>query len=372
MTDQYVVSGDKLVASGLCLSRDENGEIVFSDKLIPGEVALVQDDFKKGKTRFNSIVELQDISDFRVKEPCPYVAHGCGGCDWQHIETSAQSNFKREIIVDSIVRIAKLGTYEEVSSFVHEIKVYDYERYRTSARVFINKGKWGFKKHNSHETITIKDCLILDPETQQLAFDASKAYENERGEVEVAIRRSPDLHMDQIMKVSPESFYQSHIAAPKALSDYILDKIKDLGPKLHCLDLYSGVGLFSVAMAKVGHSVVAVEGNPVAIKDAKVNSKDLDIEVIHSDVNEYFYSGEKACDVLIADPSRDGITKYGLENVLSAKAENIFLVSCDPAAGARDISLLCANGYRLIDVQPFDLFGHTHHVEMISLLKKDQ
>lgn len=366
---QYEVEGVKLVASGLCLSRDNDGEILFVEKLLPGEKALAAETYRKGKTRFARIETLNESSGLRVDEPCPYVAKGCGGCDWQHIEPTAQSAFKREIIVDALVRIAKIGTYDEVEDLVAPTEILDQVGYRTTARIFTRGGQWGFKKAHSNETVIIEHCMVLDSETGQLANDGATAYAHEQGENEISIRRSPDPFLGIPMKVSPKSFYQSHIDAPVVLTDYVMSIVKDLGKNLNCVDLYSGVGVFAMALATAGHKVVAVEGNPNAVKDAKLNCKDLAVEVINKDVSKYRYAKDlPACDVLIADPSREGITKLAIDGVLSAKAKTVILVSCDPAAGARDISLLKEAGYELESVVPFDLFGNTHHIEMISRL----
>lgn len=368
---QYEVTGVKLVASGLTLSRDKSGEILFVEKLLPDEKALVVETYRKGKTRFARIEKLLSKSEFRINEPCEYVAQGCGGCDWQHIAPEAQLDFKREIIVDALVRIAKVGSIEEVEELVLNTSAQSMTNYRTSARIFTNGEKWGFKKSHSNETVFVDKCLVLNSETQQLAYDAATAYAQISGENEIAIRRSPDLFIGDPIRVSPKSFYQSHIDAPVVLTEYILELIKPLGNSLKCVDLYSGVGIFAIALAKAGHKVVAIEGNPIAVKDAKINCKDLDVEVVNKDVSKYRYqSNLPDCDLLIADPSREGITKEAIDGVLSAKAKTIILISCDPAAGARDILLLRNAGYILDSAKPFDLFGNTHHVEMVSLLTR--
>ena len=155
------------------------------------------------------------------------------------------------------------------------------------------------------------------------------------------------------------------------MTKFVLEQSKLLGDNLQCVDLYCGVGIFAIALAKAGHKVVAVEGNPHAVKDAKINANDLDVEVINKDVSKYRYQKDlPKCDLLVADPSREGITKLAIDGVLSADAKTIILISCDPAAGARDILLLRNAGYSVKLVKPFDLFGNTHHVEMATVLTK--
>ena len=92
-----------------------------------------------------------------------------------------------------------------------------------------------------------------------------------------------------------------------------------------------------------------------------------------SDVKKFRYDNAAfggSCDLVVADPSREGITKLAIEAVLSCEAKKVILISCDPAAGARDILLLEENGYTLKSCEPIDMFSYTHHVEMFSVLER--
>ena len=299
---------------------------------------------------------------------------GCGGCDWQHINPAAQSRYKRDIVVDALTRIGKIVDAENV---VRDCVVMGNARYRSSARILATSTSWGFRASHSHIMVPVDDCLVLHSECVQQAHDAMGALEGDVSEVhEAHVRRAPDVFQDTRLAVSPKSFFQGHVDAPRVLSELILARTNEMRSgeqRLTCVDLYSGVGVFSLALARAGHRVIAVEGNPFAVGDAHKNLIDCDATVIHSDVKKFRFDVHtfgNTCDVVVVDPSREGIAKEALDAVTSCNARRIILVSCDPAAGARDIALLGAAGYVLSESTPIDMFGHTHHVEMVSILDK--
>jgi tRNA/tmRNA/rRNA uracil-C5-methylase (TrmA/RlmC/RlmD family) len=365
VTNIVRATGEKLVATGACLSRQDDGEIVFVDGLLPGEVAEVETQ-KRAGTKFATAISIENPSVHRVQPPCPYVAAGCGGCDWQHIDINVQPQFKREIVIDALTRLGKI---DNADSLVQATIALPVTRYRTSARVAIEKGKWGFFHSKSHHIVPIEDCLVMHEECCQQARDAIVAANGES--VEASIRRAPDAFCDVNLAVSPKSFFQSHIDAPQTLTKIIGELISGIGENLHCVDLYSGVGIIALYLAANGHSVVAVEGNKNAVNDAQRNLATFDARIVHCDVRDFRYEDEwGSCDVVVADPSREGITKEGIDALLSCDADHVILISCDPASGARDVRLLNEHGYELKTGIPIDMFGHTHHVETVMLLSR--
>src|SRR5690606_20607671 len=108
----------------------------------------------------------------------------------------------------------------------------------------------------------------------------------------------------------------------------------ELGESLNCVDLYSGVGIFAVGLSLDGHSVISVESNESAVEDALVNLKEFDAEILEGNVDDFDYDEEEFgnCDLVVADPSRDGLGGKGLSSVLSCTVKRVVLISCDPAA----------------------------------------
>jgi tRNA/tmRNA/rRNA uracil-C5-methylase (TrmA/RlmC/RlmD family) len=133
------------------------------------------------------------------------------------------------------------------------------------------------------------------------------------------------------------------------------------------VDLYSGVGLLAGAVARPGRRVIAVEGNPAAVRDAKHNLADLDVTVQRGDVARW---DPEPADVVIADPARAGLGADVVGRIARSDATRVVLVACDAAALGRDVQLLTQAGYRLDHATPVDLFVHTSHVEVVAVLDR--
>lgn len=176
-------------------------------------------------------------------------------------------------------------------------------------------------------------------------------------------------------KVGPKSFYQTN-----SEQAYELYKITREAAALEAddvlYDLYTGTGTIANFCAKRCKKVVGIEYVPEAIEDAKVNSAINGIE------NTVFYAGDMKKvldndfiarngrpDVIILDPPRAGVDEPVIDVILNAAPKRIVYVSCNPATQARDLALM-SGMYRVVSVQPVDMFPHTHHVENVVKLEK--
>ena len=178
---------------------------------------------------------------------------------------------------------------------------------------------------------------------------------------------------DLLFKVGPKSFYQTNSAQAYELYK-VAREFADLKPTDTLYDLYTGTGTIANFCARRCKKVVGVEYVPEAIEDAKVNSAINGIE------NTAFYAGDMKKvldkvfierngrpDVIILDPPRAGVDEPVIDVILAAAPERIVYVSCNPATQARDLALM--NGqYKVVAVQPVDMFPHTHHVENVVKL----
>jgi 23S rRNA (uracil1939-C5)-methyltransferase len=135
------------------------------------------------------------------------------------------------------------------------------------------------------------------------------------------------------------------------------------------VDAYCGVGLFAATVFPPDRHVIAIEANPSACADARINLTERDVEVVQSPVEEW--SPQPAA-VVVADPARDGLRAGGVDVLTATNAQVIVLISCDPASLGRDARLLIAKGYRLEYSEVLDLFPHTHHVEVVSRFVRDE
>lgn len=184
-----------------------------------------------------------------------------------------------------------------------------------------------------------------------------------------------NLNKQQIkFRISAKSFYQTNAKQAEALY-HIAGNMADLNGNEVVYDLYTGTGTIANFIASKAKKVVGIEYVPDAIEDAKINSE---INNIH---NTVFYAGDMKDlltdeftamngkpDVIITDPPRAGMHENVCNQLLKLEAEKIVYVSCNPATQARDLALLHEK-YKVMQVQPVDMFPHTEHVENVVLLK---
>jgi 23S rRNA (uracil1939-C5)-methyltransferase len=141
-------------------------------------------------------------------------------------------------------------------------------------------------------------------------------------------------------------------------------------------DLYTGTGTIANFVAHQARQVIGIEYVPEAIEDAKINAQinKLDNTLFFAGdmkdiLNEDFIAQYGRPDVIITDPPRAGMHEDVINTILFAEPQRIVYVSCNPATQARDLSMLDSK-YRVVKVQPVDMFPHTHHVENVVLLEK--
>ena len=174
---------------------------------------------------------------------------------------------------------------------------------------------------------------------------------------------------------SPESFFQPNPLQTAALYRQVktysgLDRGKTV------YDLYTGIGSIACYLANDAGQVIGIEGNPVAIRDANKNAALNGLsntQFIAGDILETFTPAfidhHPKADLIILDPPRSGTLTEIKKALLYAAPQKIIYVSCNPVSLAWDLKQLCAGGYRVTAIQPFDMFPHTHHVETVCLLE---
>jgi len=180
-----------------------------------------------------------------------------------------------------------------------------------------------------------------------------------------------------VFTISPKSFFQTNTLQAQTLYRTVRD-FAALQGKETLYDLYTGTGTIALYLAAEAKKVVGIEYVPEAIEDAKKNAARNNIHnaVFHAgDMKDLFkpafFAANGQPDVIVLDPPRAGIHPAVVENVLQSGAQRLVYVSCNPATQARDMAVLAA-AYRIVKVQPVDMFPHTHHVENIILAEKIQ
>ncbi len=387
-------------AAGGGVGRLADGRVVFVRHSLPTERVLVHINEVTSRFARGDAIEVLDASPFRVSAPCVYARPGgCGGCDLQHASLEAQSSWKTTLIQEHLTRIAGVERTIELQRFDDEGA-----HSRTRLRCAVNEnGQLGLRVARSHDVIALSSCWVSDDRFAQAfhtSWDGAEEVELRaigEGAPFAVVRREthrgtmyeicslrgeplePSTHSrvgvnGQHFVVSPRSFWQSHRRAPEVLLSTVLE-FAHIETGDHVVDLFSGVGLFSVAASKiVGPTgrVTAVESSPYAVRDARQNADGLtNIKVREWSVSARAINDSVAMDdVVILDPPRNGLAKGVVDALVRRDPKRIVYVSCDSATFARDLKGLLAGGFVLRELRAFDLFAMTEHVELVALLDK--
>jgi tRNA/tmRNA/rRNA uracil-C5-methylase (TrmA/RlmC/RlmD family) len=373
------VTIEKVAHGGHFIARHE-GAVIFLRHGLPGEVVDVAITSIGSSFNRGDVVKVISASADRVAAPCSYAnRNGCGGCDFQHIEISAQRKLKSQVITEQFSRIAKM----EISVEVEEVS--SPLGWRTQTTIGSDKnGHAGFYGSRTNTIIPIKNCQILHSSVGYEAIAARSWEPGIRIEVSAASTKVPRLIAGDTVEgdliqiysvaqkeyqVSAGSFWQSNVRAPQVLVDAVRS-FADVKSGDHLIDLYGGVGLFGLALldligtdGRIDH----VEGSKSAIADAHVNYGEAKNVHFHTGDVEKILPRFSSADVVILDPPREGAKKAVIESLVACSPRAIVYVACDPAALARDTALLRDANYTLIQLRAFDLFPMTHHIECVAL-----
>ncbi|HDP77545.1 MAG TPA: class I SAM-dependent RNA methyltransferase, partial [Mesotoga infera] len=172
-------------------------------------------------------------------------------------------------------------------------------------------------------------------------------------------------------EVPPVAFFQNNLEVTELIIQHIMNEMgQSVGNSL--LDLYSGIGTFSITIGNQMKKVTSVESNPVSVKALKANANlngMFGIDLVMNDVVDFLKSNERQFSTVILDPPRAGVGD-GIRLLEKVKPSRIFYVSCDPATLARDTAKLIESGYEISSVKAFDMFPQTWHVETVCLLER--
>lgn len=179
-------------------------------------------------------------------------------------------------------------------------------------------------------------------------------------------------------RISANSFFQTNTLQAEKLYQVAFSFSNFCGNEV-VYDLYSGAGTIPIFISKNVKEIYGFESMNSAIEDAKVNIELNNIknfQPLLCDLNKSFVPviKEKKLpkpNVVIADPPRNGMNPKTVKDIIYLKPEKIIYISCNPATQARDIKLLCEENYKLIKIQPVDMFPHTYHIENVALLMKN-
>ncbi len=382
----YEVKIEKIVANGYGLAFAE-GLTMFVSLAAVGDVVRVRITKKTGKVAFAEIVEIIEPSPFRVEPACKYFGR-CGGCDFQQMSAEAQLAAKLSILQDCLKRIGKINFPTEIPIHAAE-KIFEY-RTRTRLTADTRTNKLGFFRRNSNEVFDIDECLILSDKLQKSLTELRETIvyeelwadlveiETANGDTETSTFSDEILSETKAISFkfgefnywfNAKTFFQGN---PNLIEKLIETAIGDVKGET-AIELFCGVGLFSLPLAKRFEKVFAVESNETSIEFAEKNAELARIENVEftaQETSEFFdeFAVQKVQFILV-DPPRTGVERTVLDAIISFNPQQISYVSCDPATFARDLKILTENGYEIEKIEAFDLFPQTHHVETVARLR---
>lgn len=388
---------EKLVYGGEGLAR-LNGRVVFTPFVLPGERIIAQARQEKpGLVRAHA-VEVLDPAPERVAAPCPYFAR-CGGCHYQHAPYEYQLAAKRAILAEELRRLGKIEPPREI-----EIVAGEPWGYRNRAQLHVEDNRLGYREARSHRLCAIDHCPIGSPAINDAIrtlvsmqrdgrwprFVRSLEVFTDERQVQINVletdrpvaRRFFDwcadlipgvvtgaLDYDLRFRVSSNSFFQVN----RFLKDRLVEAAIGGVSGERALDLYAGVGLFSLPLASRFAQVTAVESGGGAVRDLQFNAERAglsNLSAVHHSAEEFLAGVTGAPDFVLLDPPRSGLGKPVVERLLKLRAPRVTIVACDPATLARDLSALLAGGYHLDRMALVDLFPQTFHLETVAALSR--
>ena len=382
-----------LAIGGEAVARDDSGRVVFVAGALPDEDVRVEVVDERKKFARGVVTEVLRPSPDRVAPPCPHVARGCGGCDWQHIALDAQHEHRRALIIEALLR---QGGIEDPT--VRSGPMVPATEVRTTVRGIADpRGRFAYRRRRSHDPVAVDSCLIAHPLVQELVADGRYPGAGEvqirvgarTGERMVLVERNveevsvPDdvlvrgrsslergqrswIHEEaagRLWRISAGSFFQASPEGAEALVASVQAFADRLAPGGGAMaDLFSGVGLFAGTVG-AGRRTIAVERSGSAVADARVNLADDDVRLVKVALARWRPS---PTELVVADPARSGLGADGVRAVTGTGATACVLVSCDPASLGRDAALLRGAGFEHAGTEVLDLFGHSSHIEAVS------
>lgn len=412
---------ERPVAGGRMIARHE-GEIILVAGAVPGERVRARVTRAEKRVAFADALSVAEPSPDRRTTDADIA---CGGCVYAHIAYARQVELKSQIIDDAFRRIGRIPLEQPV-----QVEPAAERGYRMRARFHVRDGRVGFYREGTHMlcdprttgqlldgSIDVVDRLVaalgdrgVQVQSVELSenipashravhldvapskdIDASLQHAVEQAGLTGATLRTSDgvtaaagdpivvdplsaltdgRVQEGVLRRHPEAFFQGN----RFLIGSLVAALMDAVPAGRILDLYAGVGLFSVSLAAGGRgNVTAVEGDAVSGRDLERNATQFPdvLRVSRSSVEHYVLSRRAAApDTLIVDPPRTGMSKEAGEAIARIGAPRVVYVSCDPPTLARDARRLLDAGYRLASVQGFDLFPNTAHVESLAVFER--
>jgi 23S rRNA (uracil1939-C5)-methyltransferase len=346
---------EKLAAGGSGIARAPGGLVVFVERAAPGDRVRARIVESRGSYARAEIAELLASGPDRREPPCALFG-SCGGCAWLHLSDAAQLHACAQILRDALARIGKFTALPAIETLASPRRL----AYRARARVVREHGRTGFRARRSHDVVDVERCAVLDPAAQQ-QLAALRAAAAPAGDVEIRGFGESVLGL----QVSPDAFFQANAALWADWQALVADAC---GRGAFAVELYAGVGFYTVRLLQAFARVIAVERG-VSVRDLRRNAHGADVREESAERFARRSLPGLAPDVVLLNPPRGGATADVRTGVAAAAPARIVYVSCDPATQARDLREWSTD-YTIERIVLIDAMPQTAHVEALVSLRK--
>jgi len=433
MADELRLSIEKLIYGGEGLAHAD-GSTVFVPYVLPGEEVRANVKSRKKKLVWAELLEVSSPAKERGKAKCSHFQK-CGGCHYQHIPATEQLRLKKDILRETLSRLG--GVAWDGAIVEHSAEPYGY---RNRAQWAMRSGMpraLGYFLPESSVIVPIDECPVLSPrlahtfaQLQDMArsgtlpagvqeIEAFADSADEKIALNVAFEKFPKpaaelasafrtalpqieslLLLDQkkerfeltgpgflTHEAGGYKYRVSHLSFFQVNRFLVEDLLKTVTANAHgalALDLYSGVGFFTLPLAKTFQKVVNVDANLAATRDLYANAEMAGVTITaHNEhVEEFLRKTEEKPDFVVLDPPRAGLGAEAAEKLAELGAKEIVYLSCDPSTLARDLAVLTGSPrkpkeitgpsirYEIAEMHLFDLFPQTFHIETLVRLRR--
>jgi 23S rRNA (uracil1939-C5)-methyltransferase len=433
MSDELLLSIEKLIYGGEGLAHAD-GNTVFVPYVLPGEQVSAAARTRKKTLIHAALKEVKQASPHRIPAPCTHFGV-CGGCHYQHIAIAEQIRQKKEILRETLSRLGGVAWDGDIEEHAGEPFAYR-NRAQWAFRDAMPRALGYFLPESAH-ILPIDACPVLSPglaslfgKLQNMARDNSlppgilevEAFadsEDAKFAMNIAFERFPkpvkDLNaefrealpqleslllLDQskdrfeltgpgylVQKAGGFSFRVSHLSffqVNRFLIEDLLQTVLHDAKGGFALDLYAGVGFFTLPLAKSFSRVMSVDANLAATGDLRTNAEAAGVEIVPANehAEDFLKKHTERPDFVVLDPPRSGLGAETAALLANLGAPTIAYLSCDPSTLARDLAVLtgssrkpataieAAHRYEIEQVHLFDLFPQTFHIETLVKLRR--
>jgi 23S rRNA (uracil1939-C5)-methyltransferase len=345
-----------------------------------------------------TLCQVLVASPWRVPAPCPHFGV-CGGCQYQHVSYDQQLVLKQQRVRALLL---EQGFPDPPVPLTIGCPVP--WCYRNHMRFSVTRdGRLGLTVHGTHQVFPVGTCLIAHERiAATLAILQTQPNRPPQAVIrcgaatgQVLVQPAPDeatamelraagidLHTDSFQEklagktfsIRPSSFFQTNTVQAERMVDLVIGGLH-AGSESAVVDAYCGVGTFTLALATHCGRVIGIEESASAVADARANLEGMpNAMVIQGKTEQFLPSLGETIDGVVLDPPRQGCQRPVLAALARRRVPRLVYVSCDPTTLARDLAILCHEfaAYRLVAVQPLDMFPQTAHIECVATLEAQQ